>query len=485
MKIKTWVQIIVLLSITIAFGVVLISFYQKTEISKTIKKTTLTNEMVKVVNQREHFANDYMTYHQNEAVIQWQVMHDVIARLLQSSEFDTPEEQAILEDMREANVNINHTFTELIILQQDKQSGKKDIALLQKSEEQLRSQLLIYGTSIISGAYRLAEINQQNREDIIKKASAYTLLSLGILISLILFILLLFRIKIVDPLTELNERMRIVARGNLDYKISINKNDEIGEIFHSFNEMIIKVKERTTEQELIRAKLEKSNKELQQFAYIASHHLQEPLRMICSFLQLLEERYKGKLENDADEYIDFAVNGAKRLQSMIDDLLVFYKIETYGKPFALVNLENILNNILKNFQTTIEENDAVITHDTLPVINADEEQMTLLFENLLSNAIKFRAHKTPIIHISAKHNDKEWLFSISDNGIGIDPKYKKDIFDVFKRLVGAEYSGTGMGLAVCMRIVERHQGKIWVKSELGKGSTFYFTIPEQHVTISL
>lgn len=226
------------------------------------------------------------------------------------------------------------------------------------------------------------------------------------------------------------------------------------------------------------AELERSNAELQQFAYVASHDLQEPLRMISSYLQLLERRYKGRLDADADDFIFFAVDGAKRMQALICDLLAYSRVQTRGKPFEPTDAEQVLNLTLKNLQTAIEESNAKITRDPLPTVIVDEVQLIQVFQNLIENAIKFPGDELPRIHVSAEKGANEWIFSVSDNGIGIDPQYAEKIFGLFQQLHAArEYPGTGIGLAVCKRIVERHGGRIWVDSELGKGSTFYFTIP--------
>ena len=240
-----------------------------------------------------------------------------------------------------------------------------------------------------------------------------------------------------------------------------------------------------TERKRMEEKLEKiladfgrSNVELEQFAYVASHDLQEPLRMVTSFTQLLEKRYKNKLDRDADEFIGFIVDGALRMQSMINDLLQYSRIGTRGKPFIVTDFESILNQALINLKVTIEENNAIITHDPLPTLMADPSQMTQVFQNLLSNAIKFRSKEMPRVHVSAQKKEKKWIFSLRDNGIGIAPEFFEKLFILFQRLHSkSEYPGTGIGLAVCKKIVERHGGKIWVESETGKGSTFYFTIP--------
>jgi PAS domain S-box-containing protein len=226
--------------------------------------------------------------------------------------------------------------------------------------------------------------------------------------------------------------------------------------------------------------LERSNKELEQFAYVASHDLQEPLRMVASFTQLLEKRYKDKLDPDAGEYIKYAVEGANRMQQLINDLLTFSRLGTRGRPFESCDCQSVLGKVIANFRRVIDENQALITNDDLPVIMADETQMIQLFQNLIGNAIKFRRKDSPRVHISARKKADEWIFSVRDNGIGIDPQYKERIFIIFQRLHDKEkYTGTGIGLAICKRVVERHGGRIWMESELDKGSTFYFTIPER------
>jgi PAS domain S-box-containing protein len=226
--------------------------------------------------------------------------------------------------------------------------------------------------------------------------------------------------------------------------------------------------------------LARSNSELEQFAYVASHDLQEPLRMVASYTELLSRRYKGRLDADADEFIGFAVDGASRMKRLIDDLLTYSRVNTKGKQPQPTNSESALQQALSNLSVAIEENQAVVTWDDLPLVMADEVQLIQLFQNLISNAVKFKTSDTPKVHISAELKNSEWLFSVKDNGIGISPEYFNRIFLIFQRLhKKSKYPGTGIGLAVCKRIVERHGGHIWVESELGKGTTFYFTHPSK------
>ena len=202
--------------------------------------------------------------------------------------------------------------------------------------------------------------------------------------------------------------------------------------------------------------------------------------MVGSYVQLLAKRYQGKLDPDADEFIGFAVEGVERMERLINDLLEYSRVGTRGKPFEPTDSEAVLAETLENLKTGIQESRAEVTHDPLPTVNADALQLEQVFQNLIANAMKFRREdEPPRIHVSAEKSDHEWVFSVRDNGIGIAPEHVGRLFKIFERLHPADrYPGTGMGLAICKKIVERHGGRIWVESELGTGSTFYFTIPE-------
>lgn len=223
--------------------------------------------------------------------------------------------------------------------------------------------------------------------------------------------------------------------------------------------------------------LERSNRELEEFAYVASHDLQEPLRLVSSHVQLLARRYSGRLDKDADEFIEFAIDGTNRLKSLISDLLAYSKVGTSGRAYTAVDMESVLAQVLENLRTSLDDNRVVITHDPLPQVLGDYEQMTQLLQNLIDNSIKFRGKEAPRVHVGARQLSERWLLFVRDNGIGIDPQYTERVFVIFQRLHSRDdYPGTGIGLAICRKIVERHGGHIWVDSEPGKGATFYFTL---------
>jgi light-regulated signal transduction histidine kinase (bacteriophytochrome) len=224
--------------------------------------------------------------------------------------------------------------------------------------------------------------------------------------------------------------------------------------------------------------LQRSNAELEQFAYVASHDLQEPLRMVSSYTQLLLRRYGERFDGDSREFMGYIVDGAARMKQLIEDLLAYSRVGTRGKEFREVEVEESVRRAVSNLRAAIEEAGAAVTWDALPKVLADDTQITQVFQNLIGNALKFRSASVPRIHIFVARRDADWHFMVRDNGIGIESQYFERIFMVFQRLHNkADYPGTGIGLAICKKVVERHGGEIWVESRLGEGSAFHFSLP--------
>ena len=302
-------------------------------------------------------------------------------------------------------------------------------------------------------------------------------------------------VLIINPLSHLVTTIqKIRDGGDLNTRVAVNSDDEVGVLANSFNKMTKDLQKTTTsvdnlhreiaERKKAEAKLKalmqdlsRSNSELEQFAYVASHDLQEPLRMVSSYLQLLEKRSKDKLDSDSLEFIDFAVDGANRMSRLIEGLLTYSRIGTKGNEFKPVESEAVYKKVIKNLEISITEHKAAITHDPMPKVLADDVQLVQLFQNLIGNSLKFCKDRLPEVHIIIKQKGNKWLFGIKDNGIGIAPDYQERVFQIFQRLhTRQEYEGTGIGLAVCKKIVERHGGTIWIESEEGKGTTFWFSL---------
>ncbi len=286
----------------------------------------------------------------------------------------------------------------------------------------------------------------------------------------------------ISALDDTESKVYAFERGGVDY---VTKPFQVGEV-------VARVKNHVTlcevrkKLEMANRELQRSNEELGEFAYVISHDLQEPLRTVSSYLKLLGEQCEGELSDDAREFIWYAMDGAARMQRMIKALLQYCRVDTHGGEFVLTDCAKLLERALQDLSMTIAESNAVITHDALPKVWADKAQLYRVFQNLIANALKFRGEAAPQVHISAspsplpspQRGEEEWLFSVRDNGIGIDAEHAERVFEMFQRLhTREEYEGTGIGLAICKKIIERHGGRIWVESELGAGATFYFTLP--------
>lgn len=399
-------------------------------------------------------------------------------------------------------------------------------------EVELLNQLNTRVYEVVIHGRKLRESSIEARVAALKLAGGGVLFALLVLITKAFFSSWAMGRAITNRVSRLRDGAALIGGGDLGHRIDIEGNDEFAELSESFNAMTAKlsgsyqdleneirerkraeaalqklnqelemrVTERTEnlrssleslQQEIDHRKraegrlqatladLERSNLELEQFAYVASHDLQEPLRMISSYTQLISQRYEGQLDEKAKKFIGYAVDGAVRMQQLINDLLAYSRVNSQGKTFDTVDSHAILGEALRNLAVVIKENLALIVNDDLPMVRADATQLRQVFQNLIGNAVKFRSADLPRIHVSVCDLGREWRFSVKDNGIGIEEQYAARVFVIFQRLhTRQEYPGTGIGLALCKRIVERHGGVIWFESEPGKGSTFYFTLPK-------
>jgi signal transduction histidine kinase len=268
-----------------------------------------------------------------------------------------------------------------------------------------------------------------------------------------------------------------IKQGAADYVLK----DQMARLPESVRRALREKKLRADHQQA-QLELARSNRDLEQFAYVASHDLQEPLRMVATYTQLLAERYRGKLDENADKYIHYAVDGALRMQKLVQDLLAFSRVGRQGMAAHSTDCNVVLQAALLNLEAAMQESGTVVNRDPLPVVMADAAQLALVFQNLIANAIKFRASVAPTIQVRTEATTKEWIFSVEDNGIGIAPDQAENVFVIFRRLhTREEYSGNGIGLSICKKIIEHHGGRIWVESEPGHGSTFKFTLPVKAV----
>jgi len=303
---------------------------------------------------------------------------------------------------------------------------------------------------------------------------------------------LALRSWVLQPIAGLGRETRMVTSGALDHEVIARGATEITELGTDVEAMrreivtqLAEVQRAQKEIEFARLRLEeqatdleRSNRDLEQFAYVASHDLQEPLRKVASFCQMLERRYAGQLDERADQYIAFAVDGAKRMQQLINDLLAFSRVGRVTEGFHEVDLQVCLDTALDNLSPTIESSGGVVTADPLPHVRGERPLLIQVFQNLIGNALKFRGEAAPRVHIGATRNNGTWEFCCADNGIGIEPQYADRIFVIFQRLHGKdEFTGTGIGLALCKRIVEHHEGQIWMDTSVTEGATFRWTLP--------
>lgn len=493
MSIKNRLLISSAMCLALVLGVGWLVIFQFNSLEEELDRLKVNSAIVRNVFNLKILADEYSEYNEERPVAQWKITWDSLrSRLLSAAAKRNGQSSEVVNRLIEEHREINSTFSGLVGLHETDPTVPDGSPMHKELEEKLKTLLSVKLQSMVADASRL------ERASLAEMAHSHNVTDVATIAFVIVMALItvgtatLMYALVLRPLNKLSEGADVVGAGNLDHSVDVAGPGELGYLATAFNRMTANLKKSYQEMEaevIHRKKAEKalgkqaqdlarSNRDLEQFAYVASHDLQEPLRNVTNCVQLLEKRYKSEPGSDAAKWADLAVDSCARMKNLIDDLLEFSRVGTRCNPLESTDCEEALTRALANLRSTIKESGAIITHDPLPTLNADATQLSQLFQNLVSNGIKFRGEEPPQVHVSAEKNDREWLFSIRDNGIGVDPQYNDRIFVIFQRLhLKSEYPGTGIGLAIAKKIVERHGGRIWTQSNGGSGSTFCFTMP--------
>jgi len=500
------IEIVFFVAIALAIGAVLLgtalSVHQAVDDSR--KADTLQTDFYQLSILR----SNYLLYGEARALDLWEAKQDSTRSTLDSMKMTSAAENSDLDHLRGFINDIRSITRRLVGLQ----AAQGSTTSIETASPAVKSEVadLLRTNARISAVLDIIMAKTTARVTELQTRSTWLI---GIFVVLAAGLVVVFGVTVLrsafKPVAELQVGVNRIGAGDLDYKVPEGRHDEVGDLARSFNEMAAELKtsyadlerevlvrrkteeelrehrdrleelvlERTRDLETAVAELARSNAELEQFAYVASHDLQEPLRMVSSYVQLLEKKYRDQMGEEADEFIAFAVDGARRMQELINDLLAYSRVGRFGKPFEPVDMNTALSAALANLSLAIDNCHAVVTGDDLPVVSGDRVQLVQLLQNLISNAMKFRGNEEPRVRVSASREADECVFSVADNGIGFEESYSEKIFQIFQRLQSrGESEGTGIGLAIASRIVERHGGRIWAESEVGKGSVFYFSI---------
>ena len=531
MRIKKRLHINVAVSVVIALVICLILALSFSQLNRANSAARISSDIITSSLERISLRNDYIRNNSARAKQQWFVRHKEIGELLKSASelFQDAEDRKNIADLIEDQESIGRIFA-AIVANREKIDYAIDFSA--EVEDKLLNQLNMRVYEVVIHGRELRVSSRTARDLTIRLAGVGVLSALLIMIAATILSSWMLGRTIVERIDRLRNGAVLIGNGNLEHRIEVAGDDEFVELSEAFNAMTarlfgsyqdlgneigvrqraetalqalnedleIRVAERTEalsasleglQQEIATRKraearlqatlieVERSNQELEQFAYVASHDLQEPLRMVSSYTQLLAQRYEDQLDDKAKKFIGYAVDGAVRMQRLINDLLAYSRVSSQGKDFETIDAHAVLGEALRNLAAAIKENQALIINEDLPTVRADATQLCQLFQNLIANAIKFKGADLPRIYIAASDLGHEWCFTVQDNGIGIEEQYADKVFVLFQRLhTRLEYPGTGIGLAICKRIVERHGGRIWFDSEPGKGTTFSFTLPK-------
>jgi signal transduction histidine kinase len=504
MKIATRLKLTALVSMVMVsiLAAALVLAVQRLE--QEYRKNGAATEFLKATNQVRYLALDYSVRHDERSTVQWHLRHESLTLLLTTAtDFDDAQEQQTLRELMRHHDRIGLLFQQIVANHQERQTVGADRVLLDELEDRLVGQIVNNANVMNTDALLLSEKSRNGLRNALLRAVFVAALA-GVLVMVVIVVTSFLTLeRVIRPLAGLQEGIAVVGAGNLDFQFAMTRNDELGAFARAFDAMTRRLKATTvsrddlaavnerladelslrqqTEAELVLSNqaLVQSNLDLQRFAQVASHDLQTPLRGIAGFVQLLQKEYSGRLDARADDWLRRVAQATKVLQTLIGDLLEYSRLDARVDGMKPVALEQVFDDALLLLDSAIRDSGALVVRGDLPTLVCDRSQMVQLFHNLVGNALKYCA-STPSVRVAAEERDGQWVFSVRDNGIGIEPQHFTRIFDIFARLHNSQkYPGTGIGLAICQRVVQHHGGRIWVESQPGSGSTFLFTIPTQ------
>ncbi len=469
---------------------------------RALSRALFADTVLKASYELNSISNRYLRYPEERPRDQWEQVYRSLAEELNRNQFRSGRPHQIIVRIRRNLDNMRMFFEDLVLNEPD---SVLDGAALENRRSLAANLILKRSREVSVDAGRLVKLSNAEVADINRRTMIFIPIVALALSAATLWTSSRISRSITGPVSRLRRGVEAIGYGELSYRVGRISDDELGQLATAFDQMSEKLDVITVsrdelsreveERKRIEAELrehqqrlknlltdlERSNKDLEQFAYVASHDLQEPLRMVSSYVQLLAKKYGGQLDEQAQKYINFAVDGSERMQKLIEGLLSYSRLSRGKTDFKAVDMNAAFEAAASNLAAAFRETGASLTKSELPVVPGDETQIIQLFQNLLANAVKFRRPDTrPAIRVNASESQASWVFSVADNGIGILPEYYAKIFLIFQRLhTRREYPGTGIGLALCKKIVERHHGRIWVESKADSGTTFFFTIPRE------
>ncbi|MBB4266491.1 sensor histidine kinase [Roseospira visakhapatnamensis] len=463
MRIRTLLVVSTVVLVVSGSAALLALSWAADQVAQARVGSRIAGEIVTAVFELNALASEYLETEDERPRRQWRTRHESLLALLDSLpeaiRRERPEPRQVRDDVEQ----VGHTFAQLSQAIGEDGTTVPHVQIETMWRKRQIAEIRRLSQTIVETSAAMDQ-DLTNKTEKIEKIYLITTFSFitGAVI-LFLSIWLLISRRVLGQMRVLQKGILALEAGRLDYRIRLDGTDEISEVATAFDGMA--------------AELERSHKELAQFAYVASHDLQEPLRMVASYTALLSKRYGGQLDARADKYIGYAVAGAKRMQDLLNDLLAFSRVGTRGRPFEPTDCGAVVTEAMENLRQAIDESGARVTRGPLPTVSADGRQLVQVFQNLIANAIRYRREDAPKIDIAAERHDDLWTFSVRDNGIGIEPEFVDRIFMIFQRLhPRSESDGNGIGLAIVKKVIERHGGSIWVESQPGQGSTFFFTL---------